>query len=230
MTKNELYEIIDFLTEECINKIAFELYDVEFKPYACSKEESWDTYCQKTDETSIKVYDYYRMIRCYFINQLLEKDNKKLTSEEYQQLLEEYDYWFMKDFKYSIDNVKDEWSVSVIDMDIDEELDYDEQIAEIYKRIDLLDEEYIKKIVDEIGCCSYNIMEPDRWLEEFDEEEERFTPQFRKARKLLKEYYNRRDKFIDKLEEVEGGDPNNYYIDLNHAFAQKYIEYWPTKE
>lgn len=230
MTKKELIEIIEFLTEQCVNKIVYDLNDIAFTPYM-AKYEDWEG---TLNPSSVEVYNYYERVRSYFINQLLAKDKKELTEEEYQRVIDEYELKFVDKFGEALtDKFLDddsEYSEEEFFDDDFEELDYDEKIAELYKRIDLLDEEYIKKIVDEIGCCSYNIMEPDRWLEEYDEEGERFTPQFKQARELLVEYFDRRWILIDKLEEVDGGDPNNYYLDLNHAFAQKYIEYWTSKE
>jgi hypothetical protein len=238
MTTDELNEIIKFLTEECARKI-LDLGDV-FIPYNIYPDDiTEEEYMEEVNPTSLEIFNYYSTIRGYFINQLLALENKELTEEEYD---EEYEkqiwHWdgYLKDMQqvfqeeefYEDDDSEDS-EEEFFDDDF-EELDYDEKIAELYKRIDLLDKEYIKKIVDEIGCCSYNIMEPDRWLEEYDEEGERFTPQFKQARELLVEYFDRRWILIDKLEEVDGGDPNNYYLDLNHAFAQKYIEYWSSKE
>jgi hypothetical protein len=232
MTKKELNEIIDFLTEECIYNIQ-KSGDTTFKPITFKEtlnENSIEKYIEKTNPKSFAIFEYYCGVRSYFINQLLAKDKKELTQEEYRNNFEKYNYEFMVKFGESLEGEAADLYYADMYEDDEEELDYDQQVAKIYKEIDLLDEEYIKKIVDEIGCCSYSLMDSDSWLEEFDEEGERFTPKFKKARKLLIKYFDRRDKLMDKLVEVEGGDPNNYYIDLNHAFAQKYIEYWTSKE
>jgi hypothetical protein len=94
MTKKELIEIIDFLTEECVNKIVYDLNDIAFTPYM-AKYEDWEG---TLNPASVEVYNYYERIRSYFINQLLAKDKKELTEEEYQRVIDEYELKFVDKF------------------------------------------------------------------------------------------------------------------------------------
>lgn len=93
----------------------------------------------------------------------------------------------------------------------------------------MLDKEYIKKIVDDIGCDSYHILD-DEWIIEEYEIEEKNTPEFKEARKAIKEYYKKLSPLIDLLAEVEGGEPNNYPSQLKEAFFEKYYKYLENKE
>ena len=167
-TKKELIEIIDFLTEQCVNKIVYDLNDIAFTPYM-AKYEDWEG---TLNPASVEVYNYYERVRSYFINQLLAKDKKELTEEEYQQLLDEYELKFVDKFG---DALTDKF------LDDDSEEDYyeedtevqDERVIELDKQIDILTEEYIKKIVDETGCKDFVMVmstEDLEDLEDYDEE------------------------------------------------------------
>ena len=94
MTKKELNEIIEFLTEQCVNKIVYDLDDIAFTPYM-AREEDWEG---TLNPASVEVYNYYERVRSYFINQLLAKDNKELTEEEYQRVIDEYELKFVEKF------------------------------------------------------------------------------------------------------------------------------------
>ena len=84
MTKDELREIIKFLTEECARKI-LDLDDV-FIPYDTYPQDiTEEEYMEEVNPTSLEIYNYYSTIRGYFINQLLALENKELTEEEYEE-------------------------------------------------------------------------------------------------------------------------------------------------
>ena len=101
MTKDELREIIKFLTEECARKI-LDLGDV-FIPYNIYPDDiTEEEYMEEVNPTSLEIFNYYSTIRGYFINQLLALENKELTEEEYD---EEYEnqiwHWdgYLKDMQ-----------------------------------------------------------------------------------------------------------------------------------
>ena len=118
MTKDELREIIKFLTEECARKI-LDLGDV-FIPYNIYPDDiTEEEYMEEVNPTSLEIFNYYSTIRGYFINQLLALENKELTEEEYD---EEYEnqiwHWdgYLKDMQqvfqeefYEEDD--DDWTV-----------------------------------------------------------------------------------------------------------------------
>lgn len=85
MTKDELNEIIKFLTEECARKI-LDLGDV-FIPYNIYPQDdiTEEEYMEEVNPTSLEIFNYYSTIRDYFINQLLALENKELTEEEYDE-------------------------------------------------------------------------------------------------------------------------------------------------
>ena len=84
MTKDELNEIIKFLTEECARKI-LDLGDV-FIPYNIYPQDiTEEEYMEEVNPTSLEIFNYYSTIRDYFINQLLALENKELTEEEYEE-------------------------------------------------------------------------------------------------------------------------------------------------
>ncbi len=96
-TKDELNEIIKFLTEECARKI-LEFDDV-FIPYNIYPQDiTEEDYTYEVNQTSLEVYNYYSTIRDYFIKQLLALENKELTEEEYEEkyenLIWDWDVYF----------------------------------------------------------------------------------------------------------------------------------------
>ena len=99
-TKKELNEIIDFLTQVCADKIAYDLNDIAFTPYM-AKYEDWEG---TLNPSSVEVYNYFDRVRSYFINQLLAKDKKELTEEEYLALMDDYDLMFVEKFSDNLTN------------------------------------------------------------------------------------------------------------------------------
>ena len=96
MTKDELNEIIKFLTEECARKI-LDLGDV-FIPYNIYPQDiTEEEYMEEVNPTSLEIFNYYSTIRGYFINQLLELENKELT-EEYEKQIWHWD-GYLKDMQ-----------------------------------------------------------------------------------------------------------------------------------
>lgn len=203
-TKKELIEIIEFLTEQCVNKIVYDLNDIAFTPYM-AKYEDWEG---TLNPASVEVYNYYERVRSYFINQLLAKDKKELTEEEYQQLLDEYELKF-------VDKFGDALTDKFLDGDSEEE---------IKEQIDILTEECIKKIADEIGCKEFiTIMLTDEdygyndyGLEEFDEVEALNSTQYKQAKEVYEEYKNKRHPLILQLVEVR--------IDKGYDFDEEALE------
>lgn len=212
-TKKELIEIIDFLTEQCVNKIVYDLNDIAFTPYM-AKYEDWEG---TLNPSSVEVYNYYERVRSYFINQLLAKDKKELTEEEYQQLLLEYELKFVEKFG---DALTDKF------LDGDSEYSEEENIEakELNEQIDILTEEYIKKIVDEIGCEDFVMLittEDLDDLEDYDEEQQILikeaynSPQFKQAKQAFEEYVEKRKPLLLQLNEI-------FYEDWNYNVEEKY--------
>lgn len=240
-TKKELIEIIDFLTEQCVNKIVYDLNDIAFTPYM-AKYEDWEG---TLNPASVEVYNYYERVRSYFINQLLAKDKKELTEEEYQQLLDEYELKFVDKFG---DALTDKF------LDDDSEEDYyeedtevqDERVIELDKQIDILTEEYIKKIVDETGCKDFVMVmstEDLEDLEDYDEEwqiiikETYNSPQYKQAKQIFEEYVEKRKPLLLQLIEIHYEDEDYnveekyqmYMDEYNFDFSSKFEDYVDTK-
>lgn len=206
MTKKELIEIIDFLTEACVNKIAYDLGDIAFTPYM-AKEEDWEG---TLNPSSVEVYNYYERVRSYFINQLLAKDKKEITEDEYQRVIDEYELKFVEKFGKALflddDNIK---------------------VKELNEQIDILTDEYIKKII-EVGCEDFDMLIADLDdLEDYDEEQQikikelYNSPKFKQAKQIFNEYVEKRKplllQIVDNVEE-------EYKIvmeDYNHDFLWK---------
>lgn len=236
-TKKELNEIIEFLTEQCVNKIVYDLNDIAFTPYM-AKYEDWEG---TLNPASVEVYNYYERVRSYFINQLLAKDKKELTEEEYQQLLDEYELKFVDKFG---DALTDKF------LDDDSEEDYyeedtevqDERVIELDKQIDILTEEYIKKIVDETGCKDFVMVmstEDLEDLEDYDEEwqiiikETYNSPQYKQAKQIFEEYVEKRKPLLLQLIEIHYEDEDYnveekyqmYMDEYNFDFSSKFEDY-----
>lgn len=230
MTKKELNEIIEFLTEQCVNKIVYDLNDIAFTPYM-AKYEDWEG---TLNPASVEVYNYYERVRSYFINQLLAKDKKELTEEEYQQLLDEYELKFVDKFGEALTD-------KFLDDDSEEE---NIEAKELDKQIDILTEEYIKKIVDETGCKDFVMVmstEDLEDLEDYDEEwqiiikETYNSPQYKQAKQIFEEYVEKRKPLLLQLIEIHNEDSwEDYnveekyqmYIDeYNFDFSSKFEDY-----
>lgn len=231
MTKKELIEIIDFLTEQCVNKIAYDLNDIAFTPYM-AKYEDWEG---TLNPSSVEVYNYYERVRSYFINQLLAKDNKELTEEEYQRVIDEYELKFVDKFGEALTD-------KFLDDDSEEEENI--EVKELDKQIDILTEEYIKKIVDETGCKDFVMVmstEDLEDLEDYDEEwqiiikETYNSPQYKQAKQIFEEYVEKRKPLLLQLIEIHNEDSwEDYnveekyqmYIDeYNFDFSSKFEDY-----
>lgn len=230
MTKKELNEIIEFLTEQCVNKIVYDLNDIAFTPYM-AKYEDWEG---TLNPASVEVYNYYERVRSYFINQLLAKDKKELTEEEYQQLLDEYELKF-------VDKFGDALTDKFLDDDSEEE---NIEVKELDKQIDILTEEYIKKIVDETGCKDFVMVmstEDLEDLEDYDEEwqiiikETYNSPQFKQAKQIFEEYVEKRKPLLLQLIEIHNKDSwedynveekyQMYMDEYNFDFSSKFEDY-----
>lgn len=221
-TKKELIEIIDFLTEQCVNKIVYDLNDIAFTPYM-AKYEDWEG---TLNPASVEVYNYYERVISYFINQLLAKDKKELTEEEYQQLLLEYELKFV-----------DKFGEALTDKFLDGDSEYGEE--EIKEQIDILTEECIKKIVDEIGCTNFvSIMTTDEdygydvVVDDF-EIEALNSPLYKQAKEVYEEYIDIRCSLIAQLVEVRidnGYDCDEVEVECEYEgdFVCKFEEYINT--
>lgn len=223
MTKKELIEIIDFLTEECVNKIVYDLNDIAFTPYM-AKYEDWEG---TLNPASVEVYNYYERIRSYFINQLLAKDKKELTEEEYQRVIDEYELKFV-----------DKFGEALTDKFLDGDSEYSEE--EIKEQIDILTEECIKKIVDEIGCADFvtiMLSDEDYGYEEsleYDYEKDPLnSPLYKQAKEVYEEYKDKRYPLIEQLVEVRfdnGCDCDEVEVECEYEFdfIYKFGEYINT--
>lgn len=228
MTKKELNEIIDFLTEECANKIAYDLDDIAFTPYM-AREEDWEG---TLNPASVEVYNYYERVRSYFINQLLAKDKKELTEEEYQQILDEYELKFVEAFGRKLE-IK-----FLFEGDNKEENLKTEK--ELKEQIDILTEECIKKIVDEIGCADFvtiMLSDEDYGYEEsleYDYEKDPLnSPLYKQAKEVYEEYKDKRYPLIEQLVEVRfdnGCDCDEVEVECEYEFdfVYKFGEYINT--
>lgn len=228
-TKKELNEIIEFLTEQCVNKIVYDLNDIAFTPYM-AKYEDWEG---TLNPSSVEVYNYYERVRSYFINQLLTKDKKELTEEEYQQLLDEYELKF-------VDKFGDALTDKFLDDDDSEEENI--EAKELDQQIDILTEEYIKKIVDETGCKDFVMVlstEDLDDLEDYDEEwqiiikETYNSPQYKQAKQIFEEYVEKRKPLLLQLIEIHNEDEDYnveekyqmYMDEYNFDFSSKFEDY-----
>ena len=169
MRKKELDEIFDYLTEQCVTNIQ-KTGDTTFKPYQLVElvnKKSFEVYKEEVNPISYEIYSYYYDVREYFIvTFLLSKDCYGFeASEEIYNFNLKYDIEFIETFyeKLNLENSEDadmynEFIIDVYVKKIKDEIytiesnadSEEEVIEEIYKRIDLLDKEYIKKIVDVI--------------------------------------------------------------------------------
>lgn len=95
---------------------------------------------------------------------------------------------------------------------------------ELDKQIDILTEEYIKKIVDEIGCEDFVMLittEDLDDLEDYDEEQQIIikesynSPQFKQAKQAFEEYVEKRKPLLLQLNEI-------FYEDYNYDVEAKY--------
>jgi hypothetical protein len=233
MTKDELNEIIKFLTEECARKI-LDLGDV-FIPYNIYPDDiTEEEYMEEVNPTSLEIFNYYSTIRGYFINQLLALENKELTEEEYDEEYEKQ-IWHWDGYLKDMQQVFQEEFYE--DDDSEEE---NETVKELTEQIDILTEECIKKIVDEIGCADFDdIMVTDEdygydnyGLEDF-EIEALNSPQYKQAKVVYEEYIDKRHPLIEQLVEVRldnGLDCDEVEVECEYEsdFVCKFEEYINT--
>ena len=214
MTKKELIEINDFLTEQCVNKIVYDLNDIAFTPYM-AKYEDWEG---TLNPASVEVYNYYERVRSYFINQLLAKDKKELTEEEYQRVILEYELKFVEKFGEALTD-------KFLDDDSEEE---NIEVKELNEQIDILTEEYIKKIVDEIGCEDFVMLittEDLDDLEDYEEEQQILikesynSPQFKQAKQAFEEYVEKRKPLLLQLNEIFYEDWEDYNVEEKYQLC-----------
>lgn len=214
MTKKELIEINDFLTEQCVNKIVYDLNDIAFTPYM-AKYEDWEG---TLNPSSVEVYNYYERVRSYFINQLLAKDKKELTEEEYQRVILEYELKFVEKFGEALTD-------KFLDDDSEEE---NIEVKELNEQIDILTEEYIKKIVDEIGCEDFVMLittEDLDDLEDYEEEQQILikesynSPQFKQAKQAFEEYVEKRKPLLLQLNEIFYEDWEDYNVEEKYQLC-----------
>ena len=118
---------------------------------------------------------------------------------------------------------------------------------ELDKQIDILTEEYIKKIVDEIGCEDFVMLittEDLDDLEDYDEEQQIIikesynSPQFKQAKQAFEEYVEKRKPLLLQLIEVLNEDEEYnveeeeyklYMDEYNNDFYSKFWDYVDTK-
>lgn len=118
---------------------------------------------------------------------------------------------------------------------------------ELDKQIDILTEEYIKKIVDEIGCEDFVMLittEDLDDLEDYDEEQQIIikesynSPQFKQAKQVFEEYVEKRKPLLLQLIEVLNEDEEYnveeeeyklYMDEYNNDFYSKFWDYVDTK-
>lgn len=112
---------------------------------------------------------------------------------------------------------------------------------ELEKQIDILTEEYIKKIVDEIGCEDFVMLitaEELDDLEDYDEEQQILikqsynTHQYKQAKQIFEEYVEKRKPLLLQLIEVLNEDYNVeeeeyelYMHEYNNDFYSKFWDY-----
>ena len=118
---------------------------------------------------------------------------------------------------------------------------------ELNEQIDILTEEYIKKIVDEIGCEDFVMLittEDLDDLEDYDEEQQILikesynSPQFKQAKQAFEEYVEKRKPLLLQLIEVLNEDEEYnveeeeyklYMDEYNNDFYSKFWDYVDTK-
>ena len=114
---------------------------------------------------------------------------------------------------------------------------------ELNEQIDILTEEYIKKIVDEIGCEDFVMLittEDLDDLEDYDEEQQILikegynSPQFKQAKQAFEEYVEKRKPLLLQLIEVLNEDEEYnveeeeyklYMDEYNNDFYSKFWDY-----
>lgn len=114
---------------------------------------------------------------------------------------------------------------------------------ELNEQIDILTEEYIKKIVDEIGCEDFVMLittEDLDDLEDYDEEQQILikesynSPQFKQAKQVFEEYVEKRKPLLLQLIEVLNEDEEYnveeeeyklYMDEYNNDFYSKFWDY-----
>lgn len=118
---------------------------------------------------------------------------------------------------------------------------------ELNEQIDILTEEYIKKIVDEIGCEDFVMLittEDLDDLEDYDEEQQILikeaynSTQFKQAKQVFEEYVEKRKPLLLQLIEVLNEDEEYnveeeeyklYMDEYNNDFYSKFWDYVDTK-
>ena len=105
---------------------------------------------------------------------------------------------------------------------------------ELDKQIDILTEEYIKKIVDEIGCEDFVMLittEDLDDLEDYDEEQQIIikesynSPQFKQAKQVFEEYVEKRKPLLLQLVDNVEEEYNEIIYYYNEKFFNKFNEY-----
>lgn len=112
---------------------------------------------------------------------------------------------------------------------------------ELNEQIDILTEEYIKKIVDEIGCEDFVMLitaEDLDDLEDYDEEQQILikesykSSEYKQAKQVFEEYVEKRKPLLLQLIEVLNEDYNveeeeyNLYMhEYNNDFYSKFWDY-----
>ena len=112
---------------------------------------------------------------------------------------------------------------------------------ELDKQIDILTEEYIKKIVDEIGCEDFVMLittEDLDDLEDYDEEQQILikesynSPQFKQAKQAFEEYVEKRKPLLLQLIEVLNEDEEynveeeEYKLYMDEYDNDFYSKFW----
>lgn len=112
---------------------------------------------------------------------------------------------------------------------------------ELDKQIDILTEEYIKKIVDEIGCENFVMLittEDLDDLEDYDEEQQILikesynSPQFKQAKQAFEEYVEKRKPLLLQLNEIFYEDWEDYNVEEKYQLCMDeydndfYSKFW----
>ena len=104
---------------------------------------------------------------------------------------------------------------------------------ELNEQIDILTEEYIKKI-SEIGCEDFTMLiatEDLDDLEDYDEEQQIIikesynTPQYKQAKKIFEEYIEKRKPLLLQIVDNVEEEYNEIIYDYNEKFFNKFDEY-----
>lgn len=232
--KEALEEKIKSLTMEYAKKIfekgdsGFDWEDMTGLPI---EKELFEEYVNKRKPLLEELYECENPDLCFEDFEFFE--NRKFENI-YERIILEFDkittpYFFSDENNIEPNEEIEKYMREYLKIEDDSE-EKNIKAKELEQQIDILTEEYIKKIVDEVGCTNFvDIMQTDEdygWddygFEDF-EIEALNSPQYKQAKEVYNEYIDKRCQLILQLVEVR--NDNGYDCDDDQLEAEYEVDF-----